>query len=87
MPSTLVSLLTRGESQLLSNYPLMPPPEGVTSDFANPTYHGKPQLIVTSLLLGITTVFVLNRIYMKTFIARKYMLDDRKCLQHVSYQF
>lgn len=72
------SILTREESQLLSNYPLLPPPEGVTPDFTNPDNHGKPQTVVSSFLLFITAVFILNRVYMKTFIARKYMLDDRR---------
>ena len=61
-----------------SNNPIIPPPEGVSSDFAHPTNYGQPQIAVSPFLLCITTVFTLNRIYMKTFIARKYMLDDLK---------
>ena len=78
MSSTVAPLLIRQSLQLLSNYPLLPPPEGVTSDFTNPPNHAKPQIVVTSLLLGITAILILNRVYMKTFIARKYMLDDCK---------
>lgn len=78
MSSRVASLVARQESQLLSNYPITPPPEGVTPDFTNPTNHGKVETVVTSILLGITVIFILNRIYVKTFIVRKYMLDDRK---------
>lgn len=74
----MISQLTPQELQLLSNYPVMPPPEGVTSDFANPPNDGKPEIVGTSLLLCITAIFVLNRVYMKTFIVRKYTLDDCK---------
>lgn len=71
--------LTPQELQLLSDYPALQPPEGVTPDFTDPPNHGKTQIVWISLLLCITSIFVLNRVYMKTFIVRKYMLDDRKC--------
>lgn len=74
----MISPLTPQELQLLSNYPVLAPPEGMLSDFANPPNHGKPQIVVTSLLLCIAAIFVLNRVYTKTFIIRKYTLDDRK---------
>ena len=78
MLSIVAPLLARQDLQLLSNYPILPPPEGVTSNFRNPPNRGKPQIVVTSILLCITAFFILNRVYMKTFIARKYTLDDRK---------
>ena len=81
----MATLIRRQESQYLSKYPILPPPEGVASNFTNPINHGKPQVVVTSLLLGITVVFVLNRFYMKTFIARKYTLDDRKSCRCVQF--
>ena len=43
-----------------------------------PSNNGKTEIIVTSLLLGIAAVFVLNRLYLKTCITRKFTLDDRK---------
>lgn len=61
-----------------SNQPLLPSPPGVTSDFKHPVNHGGRQIVVTSLLLGITAIFFLNRVYMKTYIVRKYTWDDRK---------
>ena len=47
-------------------------------NFTNPPDHGKLQVVVTSLLLGITILFLLSRVYMKVFIVKKYTWDDRK---------
>ena len=46
----------------------MPPPEGVTPDFTNLMNHEKVETVVTSILLGIIVIFILNGIYVKTFI-------------------
>ncbi len=77
MPSTISSLVTPDELQLISNYPVLPPPEGVTSNFMN---YGKPQVVVSSLLLCISATFFMNCVYMKSFIIGKYKLDDRELL-------
>ena len=60
------------------NQPVLPPPPGVMPNFTNPPDHGKLQIVVTSLLLGVTVLFLLNRVYMKVFIVKKYTWDDCK---------
>ena len=76
-----ISKLTPQELAALSNYPMLPPPVGIQSNFANAKSQDLPFLVVDSLLLGIMGVFFLNRIYTKTFIIRKYSWDDRKLHQ------
>ena len=78
MSSMTASDPTPRESQHASNQPLLPPPPGVTSNFTNPPAHGRLEIVVTSLLLGITAVFLLSRIYMKVYIVKNYTWDDRK---------
>lgn len=78
MSSIILSQLTPEELQLLSNYSIGQPPPGVTPNFSNPPSHGQTQIVVTSILLGISIIFVLNRFYIKTFVVRKYTWDDRE---------
>ena len=70
--------------QPASDQPLIPPPPGVTSNFTNPPDHGGLQIIVTSLLLGVTTLFLLSRIYLKVCIVKIYTWDDRKFMKVVA---
>ena len=70
--------LTPREPKHASNQPLIPPPPGVTSNFTNPPDHGRLEIVMTSLLLGVTTCFLLSRVYMKVYIVKKYTWDDRK---------
>lgn len=51
---------------------MIAPPPGVTPNFTNPPDHAKLQMVVTSLLLGITAVFLISRVYMKRYIVKKY---------------
>ncbi len=78
MSSIFGTQLTPQELQQLANYPALQAPEGVTSNFTDALNHGKPQIVAVSFLLSITAIFVLNRIYMKSLIVRRYKLDDRK---------
>lgn len=70
--------LTPQQLASLSDYPTLQPPAGVKSNFANPQSQNVPLFVVTSLLLGTMGAFVLNRVYTKMFIVRKYSWDDCK---------
>ena len=72
---------TPTKSQHASDQPLISPPPGVTSNFTNPPNHGRLQIVVTSLLLGVTAVFLLSRIYLKVHIVKKYTWDDCKFMK------
>ena len=60
----------------LSNTPAIQPPPGVEPNFANPVNNRQPLIVVSSLFLGLTSIFALTRAYVKTFIIRKYSWDD-----------
>ena len=60
--------------------PAVPPPPGVIPNFKNPHIDGALVVVVGSILMGITILFVANRVYSKVFITRKYSWDDRKFL-------
>lgn len=64
--------------QQLATVTAYPPPVGIESNFVNPENRNRPLYVVTSLLLGIMILFIINRAYTKTFIVRKYSWDDRK---------
>ena len=74
--SSFLANLTAEELGALSNYPALPPPSGIEPNFATPESQNQPLLIVTSLLIGIMGLFFLNRVYIKTFVSRKYSWDD-----------
>lgn len=73
---SLLTGLTPESLDVLSNYSVIQPPAGISSDFLNPKTQNQPLLGVTSLLLGIMGIFFLNRVYTKSFIVRKYSWDD-----------
>lgn len=54
----------------------MAPPPGVTPNMVNPKSTGPILIIVSSVLQAIMVVFVINRIYTKSFISRKFTWDD-----------
>ena len=61
----------------MASYPALAPPPGVLSNFTSDAPNqNAPFFVVTSLLLGIMGVFILNRFYAKTFLIRKYSWDD-----------
>ena len=78
IPSMASSATSLNPAELAS-YPIIPPPPGVVSNFINPETHNLPLFIIPSLFLGVMGIFVLNRVYTKTCITRKYTWDDRKC--------
>ena len=66
------------ELQALSHTPAIQPPPGVEPNFVNPASNRQPLIVITSLFLGLTSIFALTRAYVKTFINRKYSWDDCK---------
>ncbi len=71
-----VASLTAEEAATLSNYPTIPPPPGVKSNFINPKDHNVTLYVIPSLFLGIMIMFLLNRVYAKICIVRRYTWDD-----------
>ena len=76
--SSDISKLTPQELATLSSYPILPPPAGVQSNFANAKNRNMPFFVVDSVLLGVRGVFFQNRVYTKSFLIRKYAWDDCK---------
>ncbi|KAF4636515.1 hypothetical protein G7Y89_g1582 [Cudoniella acicularis] len=60
----------------LSNTSAIPAPEGVTSNFANPESNASIQIKVTSVMLGVMLLFVINRLYVKLILTKKVTWDD-----------
>ncbi|MCJ1405114.1 hypothetical protein MMC11_008340 [Xylographa trunciseda] len=60
--------------------PAVPPPVGVKPNLTNPDSTGHILIIVSSILLGIMLSFVLNRLYVKIFMTRKFGWDDASCV-------
>ncbi|KAL6229391.1 hypothetical protein BDW75DRAFT_249807 [Aspergillus navahoensis] len=56
--------------------PAMPPPEGRTSNFVNPTYCGTKFVIVNCVFLSIAFISLVIRVWTRTFIARGFRWDD-----------
>lgn len=76
--SSFLANLTAEELSALSDYPALQPPSGIEPNFATPESQNQPLIIVSSLLLGIMGLFFLNRVYIKTFVSRRYSWDDCK---------
>jgi hypothetical protein len=72
------SSLTPGELDAFMKYPALQPPAGVQPNFAEPENQNQPLFIITSILLGIMAVFLMNRGYTKLCITWKCSWDDCK---------
>ncbi|KAL8836864.1 MAG: hypothetical protein Q9170_002755 [Blastenia crenularia] len=72
----LFANLTSQQLAVFTNVPMMPPPPGLKTNLQNPSRNSNPFFIVTSILLFVMTVLIINRIYAKTYIIRKYTWDD-----------
>lgn len=70
------SSMTPEQWDAIKNSPAMQPPAGVQPNSADPVNQNQPFLIVSSLLLGIMAVFIMNRAYSKLWITRRYSWDD-----------
>ncbi|KAH7372291.1 hypothetical protein BKA66DRAFT_443641 [Pyrenochaeta sp. MPI-SDFR-AT-0127] len=68
--------LTPEALQYLANTPVVPPPPGITSNFINPATRAPLQIWVTSILLVISMIFYLNRVYIKARLMRSWTWDD-----------
>ena len=62
----------------LTQIPALPPPPGVSPDFANPHSDRPVLIIVGSMFVAIMLLFVSVRIYVKVNIVRKSSPDDCK---------
>ena len=81
--STSLSNVSPESLEAFASYPAIPPPSGVIPNFVDPENQNLPLFAVTSLLLGIMALFMLNRVYVKTFIVKKYSLDDGNWLPYI----
>jgi hypothetical protein len=62
--------------QMLANVPAKPPPEGVVSNFVNPTTQAGLQIWPTSVLMVIALLFYFNRLYVKARLMKSWKWDD-----------
>ena len=69
--------LTPQELQYLAITPAYQPPPGITPNFRNPTTNTRPLYAVSSLLLGLSVIFMVCRIHQKLVVIRKPSIDDR----------
>lgn len=70
--------LTSHQLAALSDVPMLAPPPGVKPSLRDPEHNSKPFFIVTSILLFLMAILIINRAYAKTYIVRKYTWDDCK---------
>lgn len=76
--AAVLANLTSHQLAALSDVPILPPPPGLEPNLHNAEHNGSPFFIVTSVLLFLTTILMINRAYAKTYIVRKYTWDDCK---------
>ena len=81
MPWSSSNLSPQG-IDVLSKTPAVQPPSGVVPNFETLENNQRPLIVVTSLLLALSSIFMLNRAYTKTFIIRKFSWDDRESTYH-----
>ena len=65
----------------------MVPPDGVTSNFENPTTRAATQIQATAPVLGVALLFWINRIYVKNWLMRQWTWDDGTLLVGVVSAF
>lgn len=65
-------------SLLAADYPLLHPPPGQNSNFANPDTHTDVTIIICSIALAFMISFVSLRIYARLWVARTFSIDDCK---------
>ena len=64
-----------------ANLPLAAPPPGVVPNFNNPQSRAYQLHIGMAVCIGITSVFVLLRIYARAFVQRTWGWEDREYAQ------
>jgi hypothetical protein len=77
------SSLTREEIAILKMTPAITPPMGIVPNFKNPPTIKSIQYGITSSLLALMLLVFLNRVYVKTFLMKKYGWDDLTLLLSV----
>ena len=65
---------------MLATVPAIPAPNGTIPNFVDPHSRGPTQIIVTSIILGLVTVFFCNRAYVKLWLMKKVSWDDATIL-------
>ncbi len=70
--------LLMSTSLLAADYPLIPPPPGRISNFANPDTHTDVTIIICSVAFAFMMSFVSLRIYARLWVARTFSIDDCK---------
>lgn len=76
----ILANLTSHQLAALSDVPMLAPPPGVKTNLHDPDSNNEPFFVVTSILLCLMTILIVNRIYAKTYIVRKYTWDDCRSL-------
>ncbi|KAF7502304.1 hypothetical protein GJ744_006147 [Endocarpon pusillum] len=64
---------------LYAGFPALLPPAGEQIDFENPESRGPLLVILGAVFLGLMMIFVIIRVYTKTWIIRKSSWDDYTC--------
>lgn len=76
---TMASQLTPAmlaDTSSLRQYPAGEPPPGISPDFLNPENQGPILVAVGGLMISFMIPLLINRIYTKTCIVRKFAWDD-----------
>ena len=76
LPSLSPGELAAIPPSILATYPALEPPAGVESNFVNPEDRGYIQNSVATVLFCLMVCLFANRVYTKTFVARKASWDD-----------
>lgn len=65
--------------------PVMAPPYGKTSDFSRPNSLLRWDVVAISICLSVTTVLFLLHVYVRGFIKREWVFEDRESCDFVAY--
>ena len=63
----------------LAHTPLIAPPPGTVSNFADPESNGHALIIVVSICCSLMLPVVALRVYSRCWVKRYFALDDGKC--------
>lgn len=62
----------------LLNAPALPPPEGVTPNFDNPSNANGLAWFVTTFCMVVATMCLLLRLYVRCFLEKKFRMEEGK---------
>lgn len=63
---------------MATSVPAMAPPHGETSDFSHPKSLLRWDVVAISICLSVTTILFLLRVYVRVFIKREWVFEDRE---------